>query len=70
MHSGIRERYYRCYFMKDDRIVGYQNVFSHDDDGAIDKAREILRDESQRTIELWRGKERVAVLEKDNFLAC
>ena len=67
MHSGIQERYYRCYFMQDDRIVGYQDVFSPDDDGATEKAREILKDDAHRTIELWRGKERVEVLEKDNF---
>ena len=64
MDSLNGHRYYRCYFIQDDRIVGYEDVFSHDDDGAIERAREILRDKTHRTIELWRGKERVAVLEK------
>ena len=58
--------YYRCYFIQDDRIVGHEDVYSRDDDGAIEKARELLNAGTLRMIELWRGKERVAVLEKDN----
>ena len=57
-------RHYRCYFIRHDRIVGYEDVFSVEDDGAIEKARGLLG--AGRTIELWRGKDRIAVLEKDN----
>jgi hypothetical protein len=56
----------RCYFIQADRIVGHEDVFSADDDSAIEKARELLNAGTLRKIELWRGKERVAVLEKDD----
>jgi len=28
MHSEIQKQYYRCYFISEDRIVAYENVFS------------------------------------------
>ena len=31
MDSPVQERYYRCYFISNDHVVGYENVFSHDD---------------------------------------
>ena len=66
MANTSPHQYYRCYFMREGRIVAYEDVFSYDDDRAIEKAREILSGESYPTIELWRGKELVAVLERDN----
>jgi hypothetical protein len=38
-------RYYRCYFIQDDRIVDHEDLYSRDDDGAIEKARELLNAE-------------------------
>jgi len=58
--SGVRERYYRCYLIEDEHIVGHQEVFSHNDDAAIEKAREILEASTFVEVELWRGTERVA----------
>jgi hypothetical protein len=66
MDSLNGHRYYRCYFIQADRIVGHEDVFSADDDSAIEKARELLNAGTLRKIELWRGKERVAILEKDD----
>jgi hypothetical protein len=51
--------------LKDEHIVGYEDVFSHDDDEAIEKARAILSVSDSLTLEVWRGTERVAKLERD-----
>ena len=59
-------RYHRCYFIQGDRIVDHEDVYSRDDDAAIEKARGLLNAGTLRMIGPWRGKERVAVLEKDN----
>ena len=66
MDSLNGHRYYRCYFIQNDRIVDYEDIFSAEDGEAIEEARELLNAGTRRTIELWKGKERVAVLEKDN----
>jgi hypothetical protein len=64
--SEIRERYYRCYLIKDEHIVRHEEVFSHNDDAAIDKGREILEASKFLAIEVWRGTERVASIAKDD----
>jgi hypothetical protein len=58
------EQYYRCYLIKDEHIVTHEEVFSHDDDAAIEKAREILEASKFLEIEVWRGAERVASIAK------
>jgi hypothetical protein len=58
------ERYYRCYLVKDEHIVGHEVVFGRDDDAAIEKAREILEASTFLTIEVWRGAERIASIGK------
>ena len=65
MHNGIQERYYRCYFMRDDHIVTFENIFSFDDDEAVKKARAHLSKRSYLSIELWRGKQFIATLTND-----
>ena len=67
--SEVRERYYRAYLIKDEHIVGYENVFSHDDDAAIEKAREILKASKFLTIEVWRGNECLASVAKHDALS-
>ena len=67
--SATRERYYRAYFIKDDHIAGYENVLSHDDDAAIEKAREILKSSEFLTIEVWRGNECLASVAKHDGLS-
>ena len=64
--SEVRERYYRCYLIKDEHIVRHEEVFGPDDDVAIDKAREILEASKFLSIEVWRGTERVASIAKDD----
>jgi hypothetical protein len=64
MDSPVQERYYRCYFISGDHVVGYENVFSHDDVGAIEKLGAILAATEHLSVELWRGKKRVAKLDK------
>ena len=64
--SEVRERYHRCYLIKDEHIVRHEEVFSPDDDAAIDKAREILEASKFLAIEVWRGTERVASIAKDD----
>jgi hypothetical protein len=64
--SEIRKQYYRCYLIKDEHIVRHEEVFSHDDVAAIEKAREILGASMFLTIEVWRGTECVASIAKDN----
>lgn len=66
MDDPTRERYYRCYFICDDHIVGHEDVFDHDDDYAIEKARKLLEAASYTALELWRGKECIAKLEKES----
>ena len=44
----------------------HEDVYSRDDDSAIEKARELLNAGTLRMIERWKSKERVAVLEKGN----
>ena len=51
----IREKYYRCYFTRDDEVMGYEDVFSHDDVGAIEKVNILLGERGSRSAELWRG---------------
>jgi hypothetical protein len=46
--------------MRNEHIVGYQEVFRHDDDAAIERSEEILKVSTFWEIELWRGTERVA----------
>lgn len=60
----IRERYYRCYLIEDDRIVRPQDVFSYDNAGAIEQAEEILATTHYLSIEVWRGHECVATVNK------
>ncbi|MBA4098878.1 MAG: hypothetical protein C0484_19200 [Rhodospirillum sp.] len=67
--SEVRERYYRAYLIKDKHIVGYENVLSHDDDAAIEKAREILKASKFLTIEVWRGNECLASVAKHDALS-
>lgn len=64
MHSGIRKRYYRCYFLRDDHIVGVEEIHSHDDVEAIDKAQASLAKTEGLTAELWRGRERIAAIDE------
>ena len=64
MHSGIRKRYYRCYFLRDDHIVGVEEIHSHDDVEAIDKAQASLAKTESLTAELWRGRERIAAIDE------
>ena len=64
MDSLVKERYYRCYFISNDHVVGYKDVFSHDDVGAIEKLRKILAATEHLSVELWRGEKRVAKLDK------
>ena len=66
--SAIRERYYRCYLLRDEHIVGHEEVFGPDDDAAIGRAREILEASELPTIEVWRGAECVASIAKDDGL--
>ena len=65
MASPSKGLYYRCYFTKDDRIVGYVNIFAENDDEAIDQSRKILSAARYLSVELWRGTECVATLEKE-----
>ena len=51
--SEVRERYHRCYLIKDEHIVRHEEVVSPDDDAAIDKAREILEASKFLAIEVW-----------------
>jgi len=67
--SEVRERYYRAYFIKGEHIVGYENVFSRDDDAAIEKAREILKASKFTTIEVWRGNDCLASVAKHDALS-
>ena len=55
MDDPIQEQSCRCYFLSDERIVGYEGVFSQDDDHAIEKARELLRAVTHTALELWRS---------------
>ena len=64
MDSPVQERYYRCYFISNDHVVGYENVFSHDDAGAIEKLRRVLAATEHLFVELWRGKKCVSKLDK------
>jgi hypothetical protein len=64
MDSPVQERYYRCYFISNDHIVGYKNVFSDDDVGALEKLGDILAATEHLSVELWRGTECVAKLDK------
>jgi hypothetical protein len=64
MDSLVKERYYRCYFISNDHVVGYKDVFSHDDVGAIEKLGEISVVTEHLSVELWRGKECVAKIDK------
>jgi hypothetical protein len=57
--------YYRCYFTKNDHIVAVEAVFAADDDGAIERARTLLAAAEFLSMELWRGAECVAKLDKD-----
>ena len=66
--SETRERYYRAYFIRDEHIAGYEKVFSHDDDAAIERAREILKASEFRTIEVWRSNECLASVAKHDAL--
>jgi hypothetical protein len=56
MHSEIQKQYYRCYSISEDRIVAYEDVFSSDNDSAIENARGLLKAGTLRMIELWRRK--------------
>jgi hypothetical protein len=67
--SEISERYYRCYLIKDAHIVTHEEVFSHDDGAAIEKAREILEASKFLEIEVWRGSARVASIAKHDALS-
>ena len=64
MHSGNRKRYYRCYFLKNDHIVAVEEIHSHDDVEAIDKAQASLAKTESLTAELWRGRERIAAIDE------
>jgi len=64
MDSPVQERYYRCYFISNDHVVGYENVLSHDDVGAIEKLRKILAATEHLSVELWRGNKCVSKLDK------
>jgi hypothetical protein len=52
MDRPAQERYYRCYFISNDHIVGYENLFSHDDVGAVEKLGEILATTEHLSVEL------------------
>jgi hypothetical protein len=64
MDSPVQDRYYRCYFISNDHIFGYKNVFSNEDVSAIEKLGEILAATKCLSVELWRGEECVAKLDK------
>ena len=64
MDSPGQERYYRCYFVSNDHIFGYRHVLSEDDVSAIESLEEILAATEYLSVELWRGKECVAKLDK------
>jgi hypothetical protein len=38
MTERVSERYYRCYLIKDEHIMTHEEVFSRDDDTAIERA--------------------------------
>lgn len=57
----IRERYYRCYFFRDGQLVRDEDVYSHDDAGAVDQA-ELFAAVNYSSIEIWRGHEHVATI--------
>jgi predicted RNase H-like HicB family nuclease len=65
----IREKYYRCYFVKDDHIMGYEAVFSHDDVGAIEKVTTLLGERNTRSAELWRGANCIARFDESGSAA-
>jgi hypothetical protein len=64
MDSPNRERYYRCYFIRNDRIARHEDVYCYEDEGAIEKVREILAASEYLSVELWRGKDCIARLDK------
>jgi hypothetical protein len=65
MDSSSKALYYRCYFMKNDHVIALEEIFSDDDDAAIETARAILASAKFLSLELWRGAERVAKLDKE-----
>ena len=65
MANQIDGYYYRCHLTKDNRLVGYRKLFAANDDDAIEQARKILATVSPLSLELWRGREYVAMLEAD-----
>jgi hypothetical protein len=65
----IRERYYRCYLLRDDHVARHEDVFSYDDLGAIEKAEGILAGAEHLSIEVWRGRQHVATVNKNIALA-
>ena len=65
----IVERYYRCYLMHDGHISRPADVFSFDDADAIDQAAEILSTAIHTSIEVWRGKEHVATVNRSDMVA-
>jgi hypothetical protein len=60
------ERYYRCYLIKDQHIVGHEAIFRPDDDAAIEKARQVLETSNFLQIEVWSGAQRIASIAKDD----
>jgi hypothetical protein len=64
--TRISERYYRCYLIKGQHIVGHETIFRPDDDAAIEKARQILETSNFLQIEVWSGARRIASIAKDD----
>ena len=67
-HSGAGKRYYRCYFLKDDHIVGFEEFIGDSNVDAIEKARALLAHVENLTVELWRGSERIAAIDRSGAI--
>jgi hypothetical protein len=65
MDSASKALYYRCYFTQNDHVIAHEEIFCDDDDAAIEKARAILASAKFMSLELWRGAECVAKLDKE-----
>jgi hypothetical protein len=56
---------YRCYFLNGERIAAVEAITCDDDAAALLEADKILAASHHRSIEIWTGKRRVAILSRE-----
>jgi hypothetical protein len=57
---------YRCYFLNGERIVAVEGIACDDDAAALLEADRILAASRYRSIEIWAGPRRVAIISRED----